>query len=184
MSLVFHALRPWIRARAGTSRGQSLAEFAIILVPTMLLLLGAIQFGVIWATQVGVTNAVRDAAREASLVQPKADSAGTIDTATETAYGNSVKTNKLLAGLVAQVPFYSSANLQAATVCYTSFTDASGALALETTVSVTYAHAIFVPLIAGVLGTNGLATTSTISIPVGLTEPYSLPADGTSGCSS
>ncbi len=173
------------RARQTTGKlGQSLPEFALVLVPIMLLLLGAIQFGAIWATQVGVTNAVRDAARAASLVQPKADAAGTIDTTTETAYANSVKINKLLAGLAAQVPFYSSTNLQSVSICYTSVTDVSGSLSLETTVTVRYGHSIFIPLIAGVLGTNNLAATSTITLPVGLDKPYSLPAAGTSGCSS
>lgn len=172
------------RPRWGLPRGQSLPEFALVLIPMMFLLLGAIQFGVIWSTQVGVTNAVRDAARVASLVQPKADAAGTINTATETVYGNSVKTNRLLAGLSSSVPFYSATNLQTATVCYTSFSDAAGNLALQATVTVTYKHAVFVPLIAGVFGSGSLAATSTISIPVGLTKPYTLPAAGTSGCSS
>ena len=60
------------------SRGQSVVEFALVLLPMLLLLLGAIQFAIIWAAQVGVTNAVRDAARVASLQQPKADAAGNV----------------------------------------------------------------------------------------------------------
>lgn len=171
--------------RSGESRGQSLPEFALILVPIMLLLLGATQFGIIWSTQVGVTNAVRDAARAASLVQPKnGDSAGTIDTTTESTYATTIMNGKLKPGLAAQVPFYSVSNLQSAMVCYKTFLDATSTPALQTTVTVTYGHAIIIPLLAGVLGSNSLATTSTITIPVGVTPPSVLPSVGTGGCSS
>ena len=184
MRLISRRLRRGNVVRRSMAKGQSMAEFALVLVPIMLLLLGALQFGVVWATQVGVTNAVRDAAREASLVQPKADSAGNVTTAIESSYGDSIKLNKLLPGLAANVPFYSSSSLTSATVCYVSFTDAAGALALNATVTVTYGHPIFIPLLAGVLGANALTTTSAITIPVGLMPPYALPSAGTSGCSS
>lgn len=164
------------------SRGQSVVEFALILLPLMLLLLGAIQFGVIWATQIGVTNAVRDSVRAASLVQPKADAAGNIDNPTEVQYATDIRDDVLLKAMAANIPFYGSANVQTATVCYATFTDASSAPALQATVTVTYAHPIFIPLIASVLGQSALATTSTLSVPVGLDKPYVLTA-GVSGCS-
>lgn len=168
--------------RRHRSSGQSLPEFALVLVPMLLLLLGAIQLGVIWSTQVGVANAVRDAARAASVVQPKGDSAGTVDSGTAGSYAGSIRTNKLLPSLLAQVPFYSYSNVQLASVCYATVTDVSGALALQTTVTVRYGHQIFIPLMAGILG-NNLAATSTVALPVGLTQPYVLTA-GMSGCSS
>lgn len=43
--------------------GQSLVEFALILMPLFLILLGIIQFGFIFNTYVTMTNAARDAAR-------------------------------------------------------------------------------------------------------------------------
>jgi Flp pilus assembly protein TadG len=169
------------RFRGSRTRGQSLVEFALVLPILMLLLLGAIQFGVIWATQVGVTNAVRDAARAASGVQPKADAAtGTVDSTTESTFASWIKTNVLLPGLSKNVPFYGGTNLQLSKVCYTSFTDAASGTSLEASVTVTYAHPIFIPLIASVLGTSGLAATASLSIPVGLDQPFSIPPSGTS----
>lgn len=47
----------------GSERGQSLVEFALILTPLFLILLGIIQFGFIFNTYVTMTSAARDAAR-------------------------------------------------------------------------------------------------------------------------
>ena len=55
---------PLHRAR---SAGQALVEFAIVLPILALLLLGIIQFAFIFAAQIGVTNAVREAARIAAV---------------------------------------------------------------------------------------------------------------------
>lgn len=172
------------RSEHHRSRGQSVVEFALVLVPMLLLLLGAIQIGVIWATQVGVTNAVRDAARAASLTQPK-DANGDVSQATEQTYATTIEATVLGPGLAANVPFYGSGNVQVDQVCYSSFTDATGTdTALRATVTVTYRHPIFVPLLAGILGPGGIATTSSLSIPVGMEKPYTLPTILTpAGCS-
>ena len=50
-------------AAPGRARGQSLVEFALVLIPLMLLILGVVQFGLIFNTYVTMTNASRDAAR-------------------------------------------------------------------------------------------------------------------------
>jgi len=47
--------------------GQSLVEFALVLTPLFMLLLGIIQFGFIFNTYVTLTNATRDAAREGTV---------------------------------------------------------------------------------------------------------------------
>jgi Flp pilus assembly protein TadG len=164
-----------------------MVEFALILIPILLLLLGAIQFGVIWAAQVGVTNAVRDAARAASGVQPKSNSAGLIDSTSEGSYANSVNTTVLTPGLSKNVPFFAPSSVTVQKVCYTTFSDAAPvpAPALNATVTVTYGHSIFIPLLSAILGPT-ISTTTTLSIPVGLDLPYSLPSvgssAGTSGC--
>jgi Flp pilus assembly protein TadG len=164
-----------------------MVEFALILIPIMLLLLGAIQFGVIWAAQVGVTNAVRDAARAASGVQPKADTSGTVNSTSEATYADSINTAVLTPGLQKNVPFFAASSVTAQTICYTTFTDEAGAPALRATATVTYGHAIFVPLLSSILGAS-IATTTTLSIPVGLDLPYALPpapfsaGAGTSAC--
>ncbi|HXG39910.1 MAG TPA: TadE/TadG family type IV pilus assembly protein, partial [Candidatus Limnocylindrales bacterium] len=46
---------------------QALVEFALIVTPLFLLLLGIIQFGFIFNTYITVTNATREAAREGSI---------------------------------------------------------------------------------------------------------------------
>ena len=173
-----------LRSRRGRlSPGQSTVEFALVLPVLMLLLGGAAQFGVIWATQVGVTNAVRDAARAASGVQPKADIAtGTVTGASETTFASAIRVNNLLPGLSKNVPFYSAGSLQTSQVCYASFTDVSGGTSLEATVTVRYTHPIFIPFIASVLGSNGLSTTASLAIPVGLDAPFILPSPPGAAC--
>lgn len=52
-----------VRARPEKARGQSLVEFALVLMPLMLILLGIIQFGFIFNAYVTMTNAAREGAR-------------------------------------------------------------------------------------------------------------------------
>ena len=56
----------WTRAREN-GEGQSLVEFALILGPLLLLLLGIVQFGFIFNTYVTVSTAAREAAREGTI---------------------------------------------------------------------------------------------------------------------
>lgn len=53
--------------RSRRSRGQSLVEFALVLLPLLLILLAIIQFGFVFNTYVTLTNATREAAREGSI---------------------------------------------------------------------------------------------------------------------
>ena len=52
------------RAREG---GQSLVEFAIVLTPLLLLLMGIVQLGLVFNAYITVSNATREAARVASV---------------------------------------------------------------------------------------------------------------------
>ncbi len=54
------------RRRPG-AKGQSLVEFALVLTPLFLIMLGIIQFGFIFNAYITITNATREAAREASI---------------------------------------------------------------------------------------------------------------------
>ena len=59
-----------VRRRAGRrdrEGGQSLVEFALVLTPLFLVLLGIIQFGFIFNSYVTLTNAARESAREGSV---------------------------------------------------------------------------------------------------------------------
>jgi Flp pilus assembly protein TadG len=60
--------RPRGRRRGREAGGQSLVEFALILTPLFLLLLGIIQFGFIFNAYVTMTNAAREGARTGTIV--------------------------------------------------------------------------------------------------------------------
>jgi Flp pilus assembly protein TadG len=54
--------------RGGAGQGgQSLVEFALVLTPLLVILLGIIQFGFIFNSYVTLTNAAREAAREGTV---------------------------------------------------------------------------------------------------------------------
>jgi Flp pilus assembly protein TadG len=63
--------RPFATARANADpasrRGQGLVEFALVLTPLMVILMGIIQFGFIFNTYITVTNATREAARAGTI---------------------------------------------------------------------------------------------------------------------
>jgi Flp pilus assembly protein TadG len=49
------------------ARGQSLVEFALVLLPLFLLILGVVQFGLIFNSYVTMTNAAREGARTGTI---------------------------------------------------------------------------------------------------------------------
>lgn len=55
--------------RATHARGQALVEFAAVLLPILLVVVGIIQFGLIFSANVTLTNATREAARSATIVR-------------------------------------------------------------------------------------------------------------------
>jgi Flp pilus assembly protein TadG len=56
-----------LRSRRDRARGQSLVEFALVLVPLLLLILGIVQFGLIFNSYVTMTNAAREGARTGTI---------------------------------------------------------------------------------------------------------------------
>jgi Flp pilus assembly protein TadG len=52
---------------APVDRGQSLVEFALVLVPLFVILLGIIQFGFVFNAYVTITNAAREGARNGTI---------------------------------------------------------------------------------------------------------------------
>jgi len=61
---VGHAAR-WADLRAG--RGQALVEFVAVLMPLMLIVVGIIQFGLLYGAHVTLTNAAREGARAGTI---------------------------------------------------------------------------------------------------------------------
>ncbi len=64
------------RSRIRGERGQTLVEFTIILPILLLLILGIIQFGVVFNNYITLTDAVRAGARQASVGRSVADPSG------------------------------------------------------------------------------------------------------------
>jgi Flp pilus assembly protein TadG len=139
--------------RRRKSAGQALVEFAIV-VPILALVLGAtVQLGIIYERQIGIENAVRDAARRAA----------TFETLNITeANANGPFTLNLLRGSVGLLPSnvqgYTLSDVNGLKVCYRTQTDAAGANSVMVKVSMGYRHPLFLPMITQILdgldGTN------------------------------
>lgn len=56
-----------LRRSLRDARGQSLVEFALVLTPLLLLMMGIVQLGLIFNGYVTLSNAVREGARSASI---------------------------------------------------------------------------------------------------------------------
>lgn len=56
-----------------SERGQALVEFAAVLLPLMLIVVGIIQFGFLFAAYVGTSNAAREGARSGTIYQYDSD---------------------------------------------------------------------------------------------------------------
>ena len=50
-----------------THRGQALGEFAMVILPLLVVIVGIVQFGLIFGANVSLTNAAREGAREATI---------------------------------------------------------------------------------------------------------------------
>ncbi len=131
-------------------RGQSLVELALV-APILLLVLGTIlQFGYVFAAQVGVINATREAARNGAATTP------TLDTTTASTNGHFAYQRLLDTWLPRNVMAYDASGIEVSgnprtEVCYSSYPDPSGLTAIQVTVTTVYKHHLFVPLIANIV---------------------------------
>jgi len=154
------------------SRGQGLVEFAIVLPVLAVIFMAILQFGVLFSAQVGITNAVREAVRNASAI-PVATSTNAA-TAAQSVYdrltdpstgllkrnGSSYSTDALVLGGSPQTQ-----------VCYYSYTDATGAISIMARVQVVYDHPLFIPLISGILdGFDGVTNPAKPAYRLGAIE--------------
>lgn len=55
--------------RAGNERGQALVEFAAVLLPLVLVLVGIIQSGFLFSGYIGISNAAREGARAGTIYE-------------------------------------------------------------------------------------------------------------------
>jgi len=136
------------RRTRGQELGQAIVELAIVAPVLLLVLLATAQFGTILATQIGITNAVREAAREASVVPTTtADAAGV---------NGAWASDRLRSVLLPGAPSYDAARLvtsgdQSTEVCYRQATDVVGAPEVLVQVRAAYRHALWLPVISEIL---------------------------------
>jgi Flp pilus assembly protein TadG len=171
------------------SRGQSLVEFALVLIPLMMIFTSILQFAVLFSAQVGVTNGVREAVREASAI-PVANSA---DAATAANRIYTILTDSTSGLLKRNGSSYSSGALVTTgiprtRVCYYSYTDPSGSTSVMARVDVQYKHPLFIPLISGIIdgfdGANDGAYQLGSSAEIRVANPPLASAGGIGGSGS
>ncbi len=182
----FGARRDWSEDR---SRGQSLVEFALVLIPLMMIFTSILQFAVLFSAQVGVTNGVREAVREASAI-PVANST---DAATAANRVYTILTDSSTGLLKRNGSSYSTGALVTTgsprtQVCYYSYTDPSGSVSVMARVVVQYRHPLFIPLISGIIdgfdGANDNAYRLGSSAEIRVANPPLTSAGGIGGTGS
>jgi Flp pilus assembly protein TadG len=147
----------------------------LILPVLLLILLSIVQIVFILAAQVGITNAVREAARLAAVTTPTTTGtqAAGVGSNGSGVYQALTKTASPGGFLKRNVFAYSSSSLVTSgspitEVCYQSFTDSAGKPAVKVKVEAYYRHPLFIPLIGAIL--DGLDGTSDNAFRVGATE--------------
>ena len=133
-------------------------EVALVLPILALLLLAIIQFASIFAAQIGVTNAVREAARIGAVTTPTTTEAQAATTAAKIYTRLTDATDGLLkrnvfAFAVANIVTSGSPNTE---VCYRDSLG-SGGYSVFVKVEAEYRHPLFIPVLSGLLdGIDGV----------------------------
>ena len=160
--------------RAGRRRsrrrgeGQSLAEFALVLLPICFLLLGIIQMGLIFNGYVTLANASREGAREASIyLYDRTLSKSQNDTARAAKARTTLKAS--LGLLPPTSPWISDANITVSYSLPSGIAESDPRKGQYVSVSATYKMDLIIPLIAALLpkDANGrfpLTTQTTMTI--------------------
>ncbi len=138
------------RAAHDSAPGQGLVEFAFVLPILLVIMLGIVQLGFVFSSQIGLTNGIREAARyaatnrTANTTQASANAAATVS-----------QLNLIMAR---NVNFFGASNVSAASAGYCEYTDPRGDPAVRVRVTIVYRHPLFIPIIGPLLdGTDGVA---------------------------
>lgn len=159
------------RGRDDTARGQSLVEFALVLTPLMLLLLGIVQFGFIFNSYVTLANASREAARSGTIYVYDRNLAKSVN---DTARNDAIKTSMLTSmnGLVKTAPQFATSGTWTSSTSGTTTTYTNGDLVItytlpsgvtdsdtrqgwEITVRANYHQDLLIPFISALLPRDG-----------------------------
>lgn len=130
-------------------RGQALVEFGLVAIPMLLFMVAAVQFGMIFATQIGLTNAARETARIAAAVPTTNGSGATTN--------GSWAYSQLTTILPRNVQTYIAANFNDATgtppstIAYCSYQDPSGDWSIRVMVRLYYRHPLIMPLVSQII---------------------------------
>ncbi len=155
------------RRRRSPDEGQSLVEFALVLTPLFLILLGIIQFGFIFNAYITITNATREAGREATIyVYDRSLTEGQNDSARNAQVRTTVQNSLNL--LSASTPHFTTTGTWTQsgdtftngdlTVTYeipSGVTDSDARTGQTVTVQVRYHQDLLIPLIAALLPRDG-----------------------------
>ncbi len=146
-----------------TEAGQSLVEFAMVLMPLLVILLGIIQFGFVFNAYVTITNAAREGARTGTIY---IYDAGYSKSQNDLARNNAIKTSLLssmnLLGKTApnfatgttwtqSGLTYTNGDLVITYVVPTGITDTDSRVGQQITVRSTYHQDLIVPLVSQLL---------------------------------
>jgi Flp pilus assembly protein TadG len=150
-----------VRNRHDGQAGQSLVEFSLIILPLFVIVLGIIQFGLIFNTYVTMTNAARDAARTGTIYVYTRES-GETQATNDLARNESIKTQVLASMnmLGKSAPYfttgstwsqsgdtYTNGDLVITYVLPTGVTNSETRTGQEVTVRATYHQDLIVPII-------------------------------------
>ena len=131
--------------RRARQRGQSLVELALITPVLLIILMGLVQFALIFERQIGIDNAIREAARRAATLETKTDAA---------AQANATWTLGQVQSLLMNVQSY-EASKDLIEVCIvtpaSNPTDASGTAQVVVRIKDAYSHPLFLPIVSLIL---------------------------------
>jgi hypothetical protein len=142
------------RKRARRHRGQSMAEFALILTPLMLVLLGIMQMGFVMNAYVTLSNAAREGARSASVYLYDR----TIDKATNDANRLTVSrssVNSSMGLLKKTAPQFAPSDMVLSYSLPSGVSESDPRTGQYVTIRLTYHLDLMIPLISSVLPKDG-----------------------------
>ncbi len=144
--------------RPGTPQGQALVEFALVLLPLLLILFSIIQLGLLFSTQLGLSTAARETARYASTLI-------TTSSAQATTNGSLALTDLRTRKLPQYVIAFSLANLNGTTdtppsdVTYCGYANAGSppTYSIRVVAQAEYRQVLLLPLVSNLLdGFDGM----------------------------
>lgn len=165
-------------SRFASQTGQALIEFALVATIMVLLLAGLAQFGLIAERQIGIQNAVREAARRGAT-QATADAG---DAATNAAW-----TLGQLQTLLTNAQDYQAARSSGMEVCYytpaaPNNVDPAGNAQVWVRVRMSYAHPLFLPLVNVIL--DGLDGSNDEALAIGAASTFHVEQAGSNDVGS